>query len=412
MSLTSPNPRYFPMTLLVVVSLLLGACGSNSATEADDAATLTATSHTTVHSDTDSDAEAVGGQDGDAAGGLDPAIAALVLTAGNPDADTVIVNSQGGPAPELFPAAAVAEHLGLAVTEDVLIVTVHQQQTIDRDRFNDADLTFDEAVEADAQSVADLAQVVEYFVNDDRKVIVTGVSFGAFMGADLLVTQGPIADAYLLAVGRLDMPEAVWSEFAEGRTVGFVNGVDVIEVPIEDAGMGGDSAIGDRNMSRLAAGLGHKRYTEELVDTDLSKVVYVSGNLDEQVGRLTTAEVAFLEQKGASLITYEGGHDVPSDVLSKALGAVGLSSTAPNGAGPASDQADAGTADDSNEVATLEVIQDAAQAYASCLDGEGVDFGVEPAAADRDVIFDEIRRVSEADPGAHASCEPTLYVIP
>ena len=42
-----------------------------------------------------------------------------------------------------------------------------------------------------------------------------------------------MADGYLLMVGRLDMPAAVWEGFAEGTMVGFVDGVEIEPVSAE-----------------------------------------------------------------------------------------------------------------------------------------------------------------------------------
>ena len=69
------------------------------------------------------------------------------------------------------------------------------------------------------------------------------------------------------------MPSAIWTVFAEGRTVEFVDGVE-IEEPV--TGRNGPDAE-NRNMARLASGLGHYRYSERLARVDMTNVVYVSG---------------------------------------------------------------------------------------------------------------------------------------
>ena len=234
---------------------------------------------------------------------------------GNPDADIVLVNTQGGPSTEFF-IDDLRELTSIAGVDldEVYVVNVHQVQTLDPDAYLNEDLDFETIKERDTESVQMLADVVNHFKADDREVYVLGISFGAFMAQDLLATHGVTADGYLIMVGRLDMPDEVWTEFAEGRTAGFVDGVDVIAVPIEDAGMGAGTEAGDRNMARLAAGLGHKRYTELLADTDLSTVRYVYGETDEQVGRLSAAEIAFLEAQGAEVISDPGGHGPATDL--------------------------------------------------------------------------------------------------
>ena len=238
---------------------------------------------------------------------------------GNPDADTVVVVTQGGPVTFLLGPEELVEETGLLNPEQVQLVSVHQAQTLDPEPFIAADISFDEAKAADAESVALLADVVAHFKDQGKTVYVVGFSFGAFMVQELLAVQGNIADGYLIKVGRIDMPEEVWAEFSEGRAVGFIDGVEIVKFDIAEAGMGGETPEADRNMARLAAGLGHKRYSQLLADIDLSNVVYVYGDADEQVGRLSDAEVAFLEGRSATVIEYRGGHATPAEVTQDAI---------------------------------------------------------------------------------------------
>jgi hypothetical protein len=144
----------------------------------------------------------------------------------------VVVNTQGGSTNELFPAEEILNELGRG--DDVYVLTVHQVQTLNPADFTDADLSFDNAIAGDEKSVQTPADVVREQVDRGNEVYVLGVSFGEFMIADLLAEHGDIADGYIVANGRLDMPDAVWNEFAEGRAAGFI---EVVEVAIEDAGM-------------------------------------------------------------------------------------------------------------------------------------------------------------------------------
>ena len=290
----------------IALSVVAAACGGGTTASFDDAmtaatATTTPGGQTTPTTEPTNEPEALA----ESEGAIE--LADTYEAIGNADADVVIVNAQGGPAPVLF-SDEIREVFGTVDLDTTYIVNVHQAQTIDPAAFNDADLSFDEAKAADAGSVEMLATVVDHFAAEGKTVHVVGISFGAFVVQDLLATQGNVADSYLIMVGRLDMPEAVWSEFAGGRTVGFIDGTDIVEVPIEEAGMGAETPAGDRNMARLAAGLGHKRYTELLATTDLSNVTYTYGETDEQVGRLTDAEVAFLNDHGASVLVSTGGH--------------------------------------------------------------------------------------------------------
>ena len=176
---------------------------------------------------------------------------------GNPDAGVVVVNSQGGPMPALVRKREILEKLGLLNLERIHLVNVHQAQTINPAPFTAADITFDEAKAADGESVEVLAALVDHFQAQGKTVYVVGISFGAFMVQELLATQGNVAEGYLIANGRLDMPPTIWTVFAEGRTVGFVDGVE-----IEDPRTGGHEPAPEgtvplqRNMARLTAATG------------------------------------------------------------------------------------------------------------------------------------------------------------
>lgn len=263
---------------------------------------------------------------------------------GNPDAATVVVVAQGGPVTDLEVDQA-RDILSALDTDETYVVVPHQAQTLDPSRFTDDEISFDEAKELDAETTENLASVVDYYVGQDREVLVVGISFGAFVVQDLLATQGNVADGYFIQVGRLDMPAEVWMPFSEGRFVGFSDGVEILDVGADEAGMGGDGTFTDANMARLAAGLGHNRYTELLADTDLSNVIYAYGQFDEQVGRLTADELAFLEAKGVTVIRSEGGH---GDTIDETINS-GLEIMIGAAPGDADDADESDIEDDSDE---------------------------------------------------------------
>lgn len=302
---------------VITAALVAAGCGSDDDAAPVPAATTSAAATTTAPATTEAAPTTAAPEPAEPAApsGLEGTYGSF----GNPDADTVVVVTQGGPVTFLLGPEALVEETGLLNPDEVQLVSVHQAQTLDPEPFIAADISFDEAKAADAESVAMLADVVAHFKDQGKTVHVVGFSFGAFMVQELLATQGNIADGYLIKVGRVDMPEEVWTEFSEGRAVGFVDGVEVVKFDIAEAGMGGETPEADRNMARLAAGLGHKRYSQLLADIDLSNVVYVYGDIDEQVGRLSDAEVAFLESRSATVIEYEGGHATPAEVTQDAI---------------------------------------------------------------------------------------------
>ncbi|QTD38692.1 hypothetical protein JL193_05340 [Polaribacter batillariae] len=228
---------------------------------------------------------------------------------GNLEADIVVVNTQGGPITQLEDEL-LDELITGTGTQSALYVNVHQEQTKNPAKFTSSDITFEQAKQYDLQSVVNLKRVVDFFKNQKGKTVyVLGISFGAFMTQELIATHGiDVADGYLIMVGRLDIDEGTWQPFSQGKYTQYIydnNG----NYTINSLGDGSDAE--ERNMARLAAGLGYNRYTDRLSSiSDLSKITYIYGNRDEQVGPLSVQEIQFLKGKNANVILSNGGdHD-------------------------------------------------------------------------------------------------------
>ena len=252
---------------------------------------------------------------------------------GNPTSEIVVINTQGGPLPTLL----VEDFEDVFIKnfelnpEDYFLINVHQRHTQFPEELN-KEISFDQAKEINKKSTQILAEVVDYFVQQKKKVIVVGLSYGAFIVQDLLATQGNRADAYLIMVGRLDMTAEVWQNFSQGNQVVFENGTDVIdfetyqkkyteedklEVLEQESTPDPKMIIEQKNMAKIAAGQGYKRFSKRLLDTDLSNVVYVYGTQDEMVGALNPSEIEFLGDKDVELISFEGGHSETIKQLAK-----------------------------------------------------------------------------------------------
>lgn len=241
----------------------------------------------------------------------------LCFSQGNVNADTVIVNTQGGPDPEL----CIDEFkwiMGEIKKDDVLMLDVHQVQTKNPERFLGERITLEEAIEYDQESIEYLYKVIKHFKDQGKKVYVIGASYGSFMTQELIADKGiDLADGYIIAVGRLDMNEEAWKTWREGQDGSFTNGVNFVSKEL-DIPPDIDPIL-FKNMGMLLAGLTHNRYTEKLKNVDLSKVTYIYGKTDEAVGRLTDQEVEFLKSRNATIIADEGGHDEGYDQI---LGAI------------------------------------------------------------------------------------------
>ena len=230
----------------------------------------------------------------------------LIYFSGDENASTVLINVQAGPA-IVLDEELVDDLSGFLSIRGILTVNVHQAQTLNPSILQNNDITLDQAIDFNAQSVETLYQVIKYFKDEGRTVYVLGLSFGAFITQELIAQKGiNVADKYLIITGRLDMNDVFWQALAEGRTGDFENGITpILNSEPEDNGFG-------RNEARLFAGLIMNRYTEEFSSIEsLSNVTYIYGATDEAVGSLTAEEVQFLESKNTNILTGNGGHDEP-----------------------------------------------------------------------------------------------------
>jgi len=235
-------------------------------------------------------------------------IANIATFQGNRKADIVVVNTQGGPVTKLE-NETLKEFIEQTKTSNALYVNVHQAQTLSPGQFTKQDITYEQAKQFDQQSVANLKKVVEYFKDKNKTVYVLGISFGAFMTQELIALNGiNLADGYLIMVGRLNIDEDTWKPFSQGKYTGYEYDSKG-KYTIKQLGDGPNAE--ERNMARLAAGLGHNRYMNKLGSiASLSKVTYVYGNRDEQVGPLSAEEIKFLKDKGAKVVLSDkGNHD-------------------------------------------------------------------------------------------------------
>ncbi|CAV19547.1 MULTISPECIES: hypothetical protein [Vibrio] len=226
---------------------------------------------------------------------------------GNESSEVVIINAQGGAFPDLE-RNFLREMFSWLDLGRYMLLNVHQTQTKPGSDFESREITFEDAKEADKQSVLWLSETINKFKDSGKRVYVVGASFGAFMVQESLATQGNVADGYLLMVGRLDMPSEVWTEFAGGRMVGFEDNNTIVDFSAQEAGMGGDGLYTDINMAKLSAGLAYNRYSETLKGLDMRNVTYVYAASDEQVGALTEAETSFLREHGAKVIIKDTDH--------------------------------------------------------------------------------------------------------
>ncbi len=236
--------------------------------------------------------------------GISQEIKDLIVFEGEENAPIVIVNAQSGADNKLH-RSDVEDIIEIMGGTGFLAVNVHQAQTLNPELISTNDITLDQAIDMDIQSIEMLYKVIKYFKDDGRTVYVFGSSFGGLVTQGLIAKKGiDIADKYLIVANRLDMDDVIWEGLSEGRFGFFENGINPVIFP--DA----EEDVIDRNTARIIAGFAMYRYTQLFKDyEDLSKITYVYGKTDEVVGRLTTTEIEFMKSKNITIIEGNGDHD-------------------------------------------------------------------------------------------------------
>ena len=248
-----------------------------------------------------------------------------IVPGGAADADTVWLFEQGGPRSELDPGQELKEFAG---HEDKILVNVHQVQTLNPGLFDDERLDSVARVQAEMDvSVEILDRVIRHFKAQGKKVVVFSHSFGSTILPRYLALKGPgAADRYVIMAGRLDIERKMYenrlSKLNDGSTLAYYyeNGTTLTQFDLaDDPNVMLEDGMAPRSIRMKAVFQGallKPRYTQLLARTDLAKVIYAYGTMDEPIGRLTEDEVAFLKARNAQVLEVEGGHgsmiDMPS----------------------------------------------------------------------------------------------------
>ena len=248
-----------------------------------------------------------------------------IVPGGAADGDTVWLFEQGGPFSELGPGLELNEFAG---HQNKILVNVHQVQTYNPGLIDDERLDSVERVVAEMDvSVEILDRVIRHFKAQGKKVVVFSHSFGSFILPRYLALKGPgAADRYVIMAGRLDIERTMYenrlSKLNDGSTLVYYyeNGTTLTEIDLADHP---DAMLENGMVPRsirigavFQGALGKHRYTRLLARTDLAKVIYAYGTMDQAIGRLTEDEVAFLKARNARVLEVEGDHGSMIDMQS------------------------------------------------------------------------------------------------
>jgi hypothetical protein len=215
------------------------------------------------------------------------------LETGNTSSDIVLLIVQGGPYEEMqytinqFKKWANKLHIIFIKQAQIINPTILPPEN---------NLTLEDAYYENLISVEMLHKTIQNFKEENKKVLVWGVSYGAWVIQKYIAEYGIGADAVSIAAGRLDLETVIWTEGKMNQKVFDITYKNDERIYNE---MGFTYT---KPTSYLLASIDEERYTELLSKKDLSKlVVYQYGKNDGTVGRLSESEIDFLKIKDVEI---------------------------------------------------------------------------------------------------------------
>lgn len=227
-----------------------------------------------------------------------PEVDDMMIQLTNPNADTIIIGMHGGPSDMIY----LGDWEFFENISTFSVVEVMQHQHYRPEILADPQTTLETGIKYNDTTVAMLQKVVLHFTNQNKTVVITGHSFGAFIMTEYVDDYG-MADVHRVIPmeGRMDMNDEIWEAFATGYWGGFESdGITTIIDPIP--AMDEDLAT-----FKLMAGIGYNRWTDSLANENLSRLMYVYAERDEAVGQLLFDEINMLETASATVLGITNG---------------------------------------------------------------------------------------------------------
>ena len=236
------------------------------------------------------------------------------IAEGSPESDTVLIINEGGPKIHLsFEYSGKTQWSYLPNYSNYYQVHMHQAGTYNKAIFDFKNGFTRAMAETETENNSEmLYRAFKYFKDRKKTVIVVGHSYGAFIIPHCMSTRPLKADGYLITGGRIDDYLERSSYFLKGYNSLFEE--DGVTFNPPDINAPKNKYRGERyfriyRVKQLLKGvIGQPRYSKELADKDLSKMIYFYAKDDQNVGALLDSEVAFLKSKGVKVHATEGGH--------------------------------------------------------------------------------------------------------
>ncbi|MEO0339265.1 MAG: hypothetical protein AAF242_08615 [Bacteroidota bacterium] len=237
----------------------------------------------------------------------------LFVTSGDPSKDTVLIVGEGGPKFSLdFEASGRVYWEYLSNNKNYHYAVLHQSSTYNKSIFNASDFDLQDAYAEVDNSSEIMYRAIKYYKDRGKYVVVFGHSYSAWIIPHYLATRPSLADKYVITGGRLNADPVQTAYQLKGINTGFAEDGKTLELPDENQKQ--NPYRTDRywqirkTKELLKYAIGKPRYTEELADQDLSKLIFCFGYYDQNVGALSEEEIAFLKAKNAQVLGVETGH--------------------------------------------------------------------------------------------------------
>lgn len=237
----------------------------------------------------------------------------LWIPDGDKSKDTVLIVGEGGPKNNLdFESNGRVYWEYLKTYNNYYTAVIHQSTSYNKSIFDATDFDFEDAATETDNTSEILYRAIKYFKDRGKHVIVFGHSYSAFVIPHYLSTRPSLADTYVITGGRLDADSLQTAYQKQLMNTGFEeDGVTLIEPDLKKAPPKYRTQryfTIRKNKEKLKYALGVHKYTQELKDKDLSNVIFFYGKQDQNVGKLSTKEIDFLNAKGAMVRGVDANH--------------------------------------------------------------------------------------------------------
>lgn len=237
----------------------------------------------------------------------------LWIEHGKLNSDTVLLICQGGPARNLtFSEHGKTSYRYIPEYSNYRIAYVHQAQTLNSEIFNYQEEFTLEMAEKEVENTTEiLHRALHYFKSREKRTVVIGNSYGAYIVLNYLSEKPSLADKYVIVAGRLDDDPKILEQHLRGYNGHFaLDGTTYIpESEQEDLNNYSAAELKEYRVKQLLKGaIGRPRYSNALANKDLSNITFFYATNDQNVGRLTESELTFLTSKNVEIFETNTGH--------------------------------------------------------------------------------------------------------